>query len=237
MAIETPLRRLALVEQAIAVLQARIERGDWEIGARLPPEQQLAAQLGVGRSTIREAVRALTSIGLVQSRQGAGTYVQAHEIPESNLMHRLARAAMLDVYEVRQGLELQAAPLSAQRRTDTDLAQINEALGRRRRARRLGRMRAWVDADVDFHRAVIDAAHNPVLSDIYRTFTGALRASLDTISMDADELRDGHEDHVALASAIANHDAEAAVSATLRILATTREQTDVLTPVEDSVYV
>lgn len=236
MVVGVPLRRMALVEQAIAALQGRIEGGEWAIGERLPPEQQLAAQLGVGRSTVREAVRALTSMGLVQSRQGAGTYVQAYEEPETNLTRRLARAAMLDVYEVRQGLEIQAAPLAARRRTEADLGRITEALRRRLRARRLGRMRAWVDADVDFHQAVIDAAHNPVLSDVFRTFTGALRASLDTISIDADEARDGHEDHVALATAIANHDAEAAITATLRILATTLEQTDALTPAEGELH-
>ncbi|MFT4039445.1 MAG: FadR/GntR family transcriptional regulator [Thermomicrobiales bacterium] len=230
---DVPLQRVGLVEQSIAALQARIERGDWEVGERLPPEQHLAAQLGVGRSTVREAVRALASIGLVQSRQGAGAFVQAHTAPEANLARRLERAAMLDVYEVRQGLELQAAPLAARRRSAADLERMQEALRRRKRARRLGRMRAWVDADIDFHQAVIDAAHNPVLSDVYRAFTGALRASLDTISADADQTRDGHDDHVALVSAIARHDGEAAMTATLRILETTREQTDTLTPITD----
>jgi DNA-binding FadR family transcriptional regulator len=235
--IEVPLRRVALVEQAIAALQARIEGGDWEIGERLPPEQQLATQLGVGRSTVREAVRALASMGLVQSRHGAGTYVQARETPETNLTHRLARAEILDVYEVRQGLEMQAAPLAARRRTEQDLARMHDALRRRRRARRLGRMQAWVDADVDFHQSVIDAAHNPVLSDVYRTFLGALRDSIETFSTDADETRDGHEDHVALATAIANGDAEAAITATIRILATTIVQTDALTPSEREPHV
>ncbi len=233
MVIEVPLRRVALVEQAIAALQARIEGGAWEIGERLPPEHQLAAQLGVGRSTVREAVRSLASMGLVQSRHGSGTYVQAREAPEANLTHRLARAALLDVYEVRQGLEMQAAPLAARRRTQQDIERINDALRRRRRARRLGRMQAWVDADVDFHQAVVDAAHNPVLSDVYRAFLGALRASIDTFSIDADHTRDGHEDHAALATAIANGDSEAAIATTIRILATTIEQTEALTPATD----
>jgi DNA-binding FadR family transcriptional regulator len=224
---------MALVEQAIAALRARIEGGDWDIGDRLPPEQQLATQLGVGRSTVREAVRSLASMGLVQSRHGAGTYVQAREVLETNLTSRLARAALLDVYEVRQGLEMQAAPLAARRRTDDDLARITAALRRRRRARRLGRRRAWVDADIDFHQAVIDAAHNPVLSDVYRAFLGALRAAIDTFSTDADQTRDGHEDHVALAAAIASGDSEAATAATLRILTTTLEQVAALTPAED----
>jgi DNA-binding FadR family transcriptional regulator len=227
---------MPLVEQAIAALRARIEGGDWEIGERLPPEQQLAMQLGVGRSTVREAVRSLASMGLVQSRHGSGTYVQAREAPEIDLTSRLARAALLDVYEVRQGLEMLAAPLAARRRTDQDLARINEALRRRRRARRLGRIRAWVDADIDFHQAVIDAAHNPVLSDVYRAFLGALRDSIDTFSADTDETRDGHEDHVALAAAIASGDTEAATAATLRILATTLEQIAALTPAEDRSY-
>lgn len=230
MVIEVPLRRTALAEQAVAVLQMRIERGDWAVGERLPPEQQLATSLGIGRSTVREAIRSLVSMGLVQSRHGAGTFVQAHEAPEINLSHRLARASLLDVYEVRQGLELQAAPLAAERRTEEDLQRINEALRRRKRARRLGRMQAWVDADIDFHQAVVDAAHNSVLSDVYRAFLGALRESIEMFSTDPDGSRDGHADHVALGAAIANHDAEAATAATIRLLTTTLQQADALTP-------
>jgi DNA-binding FadR family transcriptional regulator len=225
-----PLQRVGLTEQAIAALRERIQRGDWEIGERLPPEQQLAAQLGVGRSTVRESLRALVSLGLVQSRQGAGVFVQARTVQEPDLAKRLAQAAMLDVYEVRQGLDMQAARLAAQRRTSHDLERMDDALHRRRRARQQGRMHAWVDADVDFHQAVVNAAHNPVLSDVYRAFTGALRESLDALSADPNEARDGHEDHVALVAAIARGDVDAAVTATLRILETTFEQAKSLTP-------
>ena len=219
-----PLRRTILVEQAIAALQTRLRLGDWDIGERLPTEQQLALQLGVGRSTVREAVRALASMGLVHTRQGAGTFVQAQTIAEPDFARRLAKAALMDVYEVRQGLEIQAARLAAARRTDEDVARMHNALSRRRRARRAGRMGAWVDADLDFHRAVVSAAHNPVLSDVFTAFTGALRAALDMLSHDPDLSRDGHDDHVALSAAIARGDAAAAVAATARILETTAEQ-------------
>jgi GntR family transcriptional repressor for pyruvate dehydrogenase complex len=220
----TPLRRTILVEQAVSALQTCLHLGDWDIGERLPSEQQLAEQLGIGRSTVREAVRSLAGMGLVQTRQGAGTFVQAREIPEPDLASRLARAALLDVYEVRQGLEIQAARLAAQRRTDEDVARMNDALFRRRRARQAGRMGAWVDADLDFHRAVVTAAHNPVLSDVFNAFTGALRETLDVLSADPDLTRDGHDDHVALAASITRGDAGAAVMATSKILETVYEQ-------------
>jgi GntR family transcriptional regulator, transcriptional repressor for pyruvate dehydrogenase complex len=220
----SPLRRTILVEQAISALQTRLRLGDWDVGERLPTEQQLAAQLGVGRSTVREAVRALASMGLVHTRQGAGTFVRAQTIAEPDFARRLASAALMDVYEVRQGLEIQAARLAAARRTDEDVARMHHALSRRRRARQAGRMGAWVDADLDFHRAVVAAAHNPVLSDVFTAFTGALRAALDMLSHDPDLGRDGHDDHVALSAAIAHGDAAAAVAATSRILDTTAEQ-------------
>ena len=79
----------------------------------------------------------------------------------------------------------------------------------------------------------LDAAHNPVLSDVYRTFLGALRDSIETFSSDPDASRDGHEDHVALEAAIANGDPEAAITATIHILATTLDQIAALTPAED----
>ena len=88
----TELRRSPLVEQAIQRLREQITSGAWPIGARLPSEATLAAELGVGRSTIREAIRALASTGMVESRQGAGTFVRAAAAPEVGLETQIGRA-------------------------------------------------------------------------------------------------------------------------------------------------
>ena len=112
-----PLQPSPLVEQAAARLREQIAAGEWPVGSRLPGETTLAASLGVGRSTVREALRALAGQGLVRPRQGAGVFVTATE-PAADLGTRLRRAAVADVYEVRMMVETQAARLAAARRTD-----------------------------------------------------------------------------------------------------------------------
>src|SRR6266545_3088251 len=109
----TELRRSPLVEQAIDRLREQVTSGAWPVGTRLPSEAALAAELGVGRSTIREAIRALASTGMVESRQGAGTFVRAAAAAEVGLETRLRRAALFDVFADRD-LQLDANPAHLQ---------------------------------------------------------------------------------------------------------------------------
>lgn len=208
------VRKTALVESVVAQLERLLGDGAWSVGQRLPSEQRLADELGVGRSTVREAVRVLVSQGLVQPRQGAGTFVRAREPRAGDLPARLRRAGVLEVYEVRHGLEVQAARLAAARRSDTDLRQMDDALARRRRARSAGRHRAFVDADLDFHRTVVAAAGNPVLGELFDVFADALRAALLDLAADPGYAEDTHAHHVALGEAIRAGDAAAAAAAT-----------------------
>lgn len=216
------LRRAVLAEQAVAELQKQLAAGEWAVGERLPAEQQLAEQLGVGRSTVREALRALANAGWVESRQGAGTFVLAHRPTVTDLATTLRRAQMIEVYEVRQGLELQAGRLAAARRTAADLRRMDEALVRRKRALSAGRMPAYVDADLDFHRAVVTAAHNSVLSDVFASFSAALRTTLTSLTQDPGPRNASHAVHVALAEAIRAGDADAAAAATVDHLSDTQ---------------
>ena len=133
------LRRGSLVELATQQLRDEVMRGTWPVGSRIPAETELAGLLGVGRSTVREAVRALVHVGLLESRQGAGTFVQTRAAAEPDWGTLLRRAAVLEVYEVRHGLERQAASLAAQRRTTADIERIEAALAQRQRARRHAR--------------------------------------------------------------------------------------------------
>src|SRR3954470_9714037 len=120
------LRPSPLVEQATEHLREQITGGEWAVGAKLPGETALAKTLGVGRSTVREALRALAGAGLLQARQGSGVFVIATE-PEEDWATRLRHAAVTDVYEVRMLIEVQAARLSAQRRTKVDLTAMRAA--------------------------------------------------------------------------------------------------------------
>ncbi|WP_405936860.1 FadR/GntR family transcriptional regulator [Streptomyces sp. NBC_00726] len=211
-----PLRPSPLVEQATSHLRARITEGHWPVGTKLPGETALARELGVGRSTVREAVRTLATLGLLRSRQGAGVFVVADHVTEDWPV-RLRRASVTDVYEVRMLIEVQAARLAARRRTDEDLAALDAALTARLAAGAGIDDADFVDADIAVHRAVVAAAHNPVLTDLFAEFAPALRQALidlvDLLGLRREDPRHGHAGHHTLVTAIVAGDPDRAARA------------------------
>jgi DNA-binding FadR family transcriptional regulator len=207
-----PVRPSPLVEQAAEQIRTQIAQGVWAVGARLPGETTLAEQLGVGRSTVREALRALAGAGMVRPRQGAGVFVTATR-PAEDWPARLRRAAVADVYEVRTLLEIQAARLAAERRTDADVTALHAALDTRRGAAD-GPGGAFVDADIALHAAVVAAAHNPVLDDLFAEFAPALREALIDLLALVDVRRAEHDHgdaaHAELVRAVVEGDPEGA---------------------------
>ena len=203
------VRRQPLAAQAAELLLARIRAGEWPLGHRLPGETILAAQLGVGRSTLREAIRELAGKGVLDSRQGAGVFVTALDVSEDwDVVLRGATIAA--VIEARIAIEAEAAALAAQRRTPADLRAIRRALAGRRAAGQT--VAAHVDADMAFHRAVIVAAHNDVLTQLFDSFLPRLRlAMIDMLELRP--VRSEEADHCAheqLAQAIADRTPTAA---------------------------
>jgi DNA-binding FadR family transcriptional regulator len=195
------LRPSPLVEQATEHLREQILGGRWPVGTRLPGETALAASLGVGRSTVREAVRALAEAGLVKSRQGAGVFVISTE-PQEDFRARLRRAALAEVYEARAALEVQAARLAARRRTEEDVAAMVAALAARRVASGQGDA-AFVDTDIALHAAIVAGAGNSVLADLFAEFAAVLREAPASLSAVLG-LREA--DPAAVVSAIASGD-------------------------------
>ncbi|REE97423.1 FadR/GntR family transcriptional regulator [Thermomonospora umbrina] len=207
-----PLRPSPLVEQATESLREQITQGNWPVGTKLPGETSLAKSLGVGRSTVREALRSLAGAGLVQPRQGSGVFVMATE-PRESWSVRLRRAAVADVYEVRMLLEVEAARLAAERRTDDDLIGLDAALAHRAQSAG-GGTAAFVDADIVLHEAVVAAAHNPVLVGLFTEFVPRLRQGLidlvELLDLRAEDPGHGQDVHARLVEAIAGGDADRA---------------------------
>ncbi|MFC9967389.1 FadR/GntR family transcriptional regulator [Nocardia ignorata] len=203
------VRRQPLAAQAAELLLARIRTGEWPLGHRLPGETLLAAQLGVGRSTVREAIRELAGKGVLDSRQGAGVFVTALDVTEDWDVV-LRGATIVAVIEARIAIEAEAAALAAERRTPADLRAIRRTLAERRVE---GRPVAdHVDADMAFHRAVVVAAHNDVLTQLFDSLLPRLRLAM----IDMLELRpvrseqDDQHAHEQLAQAIADRTPTAA---------------------------
>jgi GntR family transcriptional regulator, transcriptional repressor for pyruvate dehydrogenase complex len=210
----TSLRRSPLADLAVSQLRDQVLSGQWPVGSRLPAETELAQRLEVGRSTVREAVRALVHAGLLETRQGSGTYVRS-VTPGAGWEPRLRRAAVLEVYEVRQALEVQAARLAAARRTDADIVTLQECLAERQRARARARDASFVESDLAFHRGVVGASHNALLAEMFDSFGAVLREALAAVVSDSGLDHLGADPaHARLAAAIEAGDAAAAEKAT-----------------------
>ncbi|RKO65838.1 FadR/GntR family transcriptional regulator [Desulfofundulus salinus] len=164
-------------ELIVEELRAMIRQGRFKPGDRLPSEAELAKMFGVSRSPIREALSVLEAAGIIASRQGGGSYVRAMSGPsllESVILEAMDYKQALHLLEVRQILETEAAALASERRDEEDLAAMEEALLKFKLVTE-DEGAIGDEEDFAFHRAVVVAAHNPVLirivddiSDLYR---------------------------------------------------------------------
>lgn len=170
-------RRSGLVDQVIEQLRDTVARGEWPVGLRIPNETVLVASLGVGRNTVREAVRALAHAGILEVRQGDGTYVRATS-EVSGALRRLCGAEWRDVLAVRRALEVEGARAAAVRRTDDDLAELRALLARRDACLAGGDTDEFARADAEFHLAVVRSSHNATLTELYRGLMEAITASV-----------------------------------------------------------
>lgn len=209
---------VSAVQRAIDAIRERIGSGEWATGTRLPSETELSALLGISRSPLREAVRALVHTGLLSVRRGDGTYVTATDEISAVLTHRALGSRVADVIEVRAGLDAVCAGLAAQRRTAGDLEALAGALAQRRAAAEDGDRGAFAEADARFHLLVAQAAHNPLLSAVYSGLVGALVRSVDSELSLEHAVRDRGQDHDALLNAIEACDAVRAEAVALEIL-------------------
>jgi DNA-binding FadR family transcriptional regulator len=203
-------RRAGLIDQVIDQLRDQVQSGAWPIGGRIPTEIELAQLTGTSRNTVREAVQSLVHAGLLERRQGSGTYVLAASELSGAVSRRLVGAHRQHVLEVRRTLEVGAAQLAAQRRTDADIARLRTLIATRNQASARGDIDAAAVGDTELHRAIGQAAHNPILTDLYENFLGALAESVQS-NFAATRQIDPLE-HVDLVEAIAAGDVEGAAS-------------------------
>jgi GntR family transcriptional regulator, transcriptional repressor for pyruvate dehydrogenase complex len=206
----SPVRRQPLVDQVLSYLQQRIADGTFPVGSKLPTEPELMAQLAVGRSTLREAMRVLAHMGLVDVRAGDGTYVCAPPPEAEPLGQRLRRAKIFEVYEVRHTLERECVRLAAQRRDEEDIARLQEAVQKRRALLAPEHEQEFIDVDITFHIAIADATKNAVLADLYRAFVNVHRDAWMQANRVPGLNEQGQVLHEKIAEAIAQRDPQRA---------------------------
>jgi len=204
-------KRSSLTEQVAEQLQHLIESGAWPVGTRIPAEPELVEQLGVSRNTIREAVRALVHVGMLEAKQGDGTYVCADSDLKAAMARRLRRSNIAETMEARHALEREAARLAAMRRGPDDVDRLRASLKERDRTMAGTDKAEAVKADMALHLAVMQATHNGLLIDLYGHMTEALYDSIDgTLFLDAVSNEVHERAHRELVEAIIAQDADAA---------------------------
>ena len=174
MPILTSTRRQSLVDSALDALNQRIASGVWQLGERIPTEGELSELLQVGRNTVREAIRVLSHAGILEVRQGDGTYVRSQDDPAA-MMRTLRRSSLREHFELRAMLEVEAARLAALRRTTTDLKRIKSRLVARGHWAEGQSVDMFLERDSAFHCAIAETSRNRALIELYRYFLGTAR--------------------------------------------------------------
>jgi GntR family transcriptional repressor for pyruvate dehydrogenase complex len=210
---------VSLTDRAIARIRQLIRDGELAPGSKLPPEQQLAASLGLSRNLMREAVKALVVARVLEIRRGDGTYVTSLE--PAVLLEGLGGAVellqgdtVLELMEARRLFEPTATALAANRITDGELAEVARHLSAMREARDDVELMNLHDAA--FHQAVIRATHNETLATLLEHISGrTLRARIWRGLVDANVADRTIAEHEAIHEALAARDAGLAQAAAL----------------------
>jgi GntR family transcriptional repressor for pyruvate dehydrogenase complex len=189
--------------------------GEIEPGSKIPSERQLAEGLGVGRSAVREAIKSLSLLGLLDVRQGDGTYLSR---TGSDLLPRVIEWGLLleepqltDLLEARMEIEIVVAGLAAQRAEAAEVAALRRRLEAMRSAGE--NVDAYVEADIAFHLEIARASGNGVLANLLTSLRSLLRVWAERVLHHAGETDTSLAMHEPIVAAIAQSDVEAARSA------------------------
>ncbi len=216
----TALGRLDLARpsRSVEVAQSLLSyllSGELRPGDRIPSERSLTQILGVGRGAVREALKSLTLLGLLEVRQGDGTYLSR---TNSSLLPRivewgimLGERHILDLVEARQEIEISLAGMAAARRTDDDVERLAEAL--RAMQDRASDRDAYIEADVNFHMVLADISRNTVLAGVLGSIRSLLRVWTTRVVTDRASVRDSLALHPPVFAAIRDGDPAAARAA------------------------
>lgn len=201
--------------KSLAFLRAKIVSGEWPINARIPKEPELMELLGVGKSTVREAVRSLASVGMLETLPGRGTFVRAQTPVSFVMTEHLADFGLTEILVYRRALEVEAAQQAAMHRTDAHLAALRAALDRDRPAPadapsslELGKTPG------PFHHLVVEASGNRLMASLYSGVMAVLRDATATGSLKHGDAERRVRDHEAIYRAIVEQNPVAAAHAT-----------------------
>ncbi len=215
-----PIRRARVYEQVAARIQHLILEGRLRPGDRLPTERELAERFRVSRSSVRDAIRVLELMGLVEPRQGEGTVVrdltpEAVVTPLASLLLR-SRVLLRDLWDVRKMIEPHLAARAARNATEEEVTRLQEILDRQRAKAARGEL--TVEEDSEFHYTIATAARNQVILRVLDVLMDLLKTSRERSLQVPGRLERSVEGHRRILAAIRRRDPEAAEAAMYRHL-------------------
>ena len=182
MAIER-IKRVNITEQAYDQLQKQLLRGNWNPGDKLPSENRLAAEMGVSRITVRQAIQKMAALGLLETKLGEGTFVRAYS--PGTVMNGilpafyLGGASLLEVIEFRKIIEIPTAELAAGKATDDDAVALESIFNRMVRVQ--GNNQEFYHADFDFHLKLADISGNSLVMQTNAILRDVLEIGMERI--------------------------------------------------------
>ncbi len=191
-----PLARLSAAEAVFNAIRTDVESGQVPVGGKLSSEAALSQQYGVSRSVIREALRSCTALGLTVTKTGKGTFVVANKVANDLT---LGQYSARDLTEARPHIEVPAAGLAAQRRTDEELETLRHIVAAMTTETD---PESWVALDSSFHAAVARASGNKVFASVVADIRGALAFQSETLNMVADRQHASDIEHQQILAAI-----------------------------------
>lgn len=212
------IKRKSLADEVASKIQEQISFGKYKVNEKLPIEPELMKSFGVGRSTIREAIKILANSGLLRVQQGIGTFVEQSTSNREPMEQRLKRANVQDLDEVRQLLEMKIAEKAAINRTDSDIIAIKAHLENRKKSAAAGLIEDCIEADVQFHIAIAEASKNEILADLYRSTSIHLKNWFLQIYPDTAVFEETYSLHEQLLKSIIAGDAKKAWSIAAKII-------------------
>jgi GntR family transcriptional repressor for pyruvate dehydrogenase complex len=163
-----------LTDEAIPKIKEMIKSGTFAPGEKLPNEADLARLLGLSRNSLREAVSALSQMGVLETRQGDGTYVT--NLTPSVLLAGMSHVSelasgvnILELHKIRRMLEPSATADAATRLTDEDFVRLEECMAGMEAARTTEQ---FIESDIEFHQVIVDACGNETLASLLKTLHG-----------------------------------------------------------------
>jgi GntR family transcriptional repressor for pyruvate dehydrogenase complex len=209
--------RTTTAEGVVAELKEMIHRGELRSGDRLPPERDLAKLLGVSRPTLRAGIRSMTAVGVLQSRQGAGTFVaMAEESPTLDSSSLRMMAALHgftsdEMFEARLTLEMHIAGFAAERATAEQITLMSEEIAGMYAS--LDDPGQYLVHDMRFHQTVAAASNNRILTSLMNMVAAILFDTRSKTVGRAKDLKESAEQHHNIYRAMRERDAEAATQA------------------------